>query len=128
MTNPPEPEKQAGFIPPHGGYDKLKGYQMSVLVAANTMLCLVHQTNYLLDQLLHQLEQAFLQEGGFTERLYKARQQARALPPRPSFKRNRTNMTDQAAQPPNPPGPSNAVPPKQSAPRANLDRAFKGEL
>jgi four helix bundle suffix protein len=58
-------------------------------VAANTMLCLINQTNYLLDQLLRQLEQAFLQEGGFTERLYKARQQARALPPRPSFQRRR---------------------------------------
>ena len=49
-------------------------------VAANTMLCLVHQTNYLLDQQLRQLERAFLQEGGFTERLYRARQQARQWP------------------------------------------------
>jgi restriction system protein len=49
-------------------------------VAANTMLCLVHQTNYLLDQQLRQLEQAFLKEGGFTERLYKARQNARQHP------------------------------------------------
>ena len=46
-------------------------------VAANTMLCLVHQTNYLVDQQLRHLEQAFLRDGGFTERLYKARQQAR---------------------------------------------------
>jgi len=42
-------------------------------VAANTMLCLIHQTNYLLDQQLRQLERAFLEEGGFTERLYKTR-------------------------------------------------------
>jgi four helix bundle suffix protein len=42
-------------------------------MAANAMLCLVHQTNYLLDQQLRQLEQAFLKEGGFTERLYQAR-------------------------------------------------------
>jgi restriction system protein len=81
-------------------------------VAANTMLCLVHQTNYLLDQLLRQLEQAFLREGGFTERLYQARQQARALPPRPSFKRNRTNRTDPASLQPNPPNPSYPAPPK----------------
>lgn len=46
-------------------------------VAANTLICLIHQTNYLLDQQLRQLEQAFLQEGGFTERLYKARTAAR---------------------------------------------------
>jgi len=46
-------------------------------VAANTIICLIHQTNYLLDQQLRQLEKAFLYEGGFTERLYKARVAAR---------------------------------------------------
>jgi len=42
-------------------------------VAANTVICLIHQTNYLLDQQLRQLERAFLQDGGFTERLYRER-------------------------------------------------------
>jgi four helix bundle suffix protein len=37
------------------------------------MLCLIHQTNYLLDQQLRQLEHAFVEEGRFTERLYKTR-------------------------------------------------------
>ncbi len=46
-------------------------------VAANTLLCLIHQTNYLLDQQLRALEKAFLKEGGFTERLYRTRTQAR---------------------------------------------------
>ena len=46
-------------------------------VAANTMACLLHQTNYLLDQQLRALEKVFLEEGGFTERLYRTRQQAR---------------------------------------------------
>ena len=46
-------------------------------VAANTLICLVNQTNYLLDQQLRQLEQQFLEEGGFTEKLYRARSQAR---------------------------------------------------
>lgn len=45
-------------------------------VAANTMICLIHQTSYLLDRLLRQLEQRFLSEGGFTERLYAARKNA----------------------------------------------------
>lgn len=45
--------------------------------AANTLICLVHQTNFLLDKLLRQLEQRFLQEGGFTEKLYRARVRAR---------------------------------------------------
>jgi len=50
-------------------------------VAANTIVCLIHQTNYLLDQQLRQLEKAFLQEGGFTERLYRARSTARRRKP-----------------------------------------------
>jgi len=46
-------------------------------IAANTMVCLIHQTNYLLDQQLRVLEKAFLKEGGFTEKLYRARTQMR---------------------------------------------------
>ena len=46
-------------------------------VAANTLICLIHQSNYLLDLLLRQLEQQFLEEGGFTEKLYRTRSQAR---------------------------------------------------
>lgn len=45
--------------------------------AANTVICLIHQTNYLLDQQLRQLEKAFLQDGGFTERLYHTRRRSR---------------------------------------------------
>ena len=41
--------------------------------AANTLICLIHQANYLLDQQLRALEEKFLEEGGFTERLYKKR-------------------------------------------------------
>ena len=39
-------------------------------IAANTIICLIHQTNYLLDKQLEQLETAFLRDGGFKERLY----------------------------------------------------------
>ena len=46
-------------------------------VAANTMVCLVHQTNYLLDRQLRALEKDFLKDGGFTERLYRTRSQMR---------------------------------------------------
>lgn len=48
--------------------------ESSAQVAANTLICLIHQANYLLDQLLKQLEQQFLTEGGFTEKLYHSRQ------------------------------------------------------
>ncbi len=46
-------------------------------VAANTLICLVHQTNFLLDQQLRQLENQFLEQGGFTEKLYRARQRSK---------------------------------------------------
>ncbi len=46
-------------------------------IAANTMICLIHQTNYLLDRQLRALEKEFLKEGGFTEKLYRARTQMR---------------------------------------------------
>ncbi len=46
--------------------------------AAKTILCLVHQTNYLLDQQLRTLERGFLEEGGSTEKLYRARVEARS--------------------------------------------------
>jgi restriction system protein len=49
----------------------------SAEIAANAAICLVHQTNYLLDQQLRALEKEFLREGGFTEKLYHARFQMR---------------------------------------------------
>lgn len=41
--------------------------------AANILICLIHQTNYLLDQQLRQLEKAFLEQGGFREAMTHAR-------------------------------------------------------
>ncbi len=46
-------------------------------VAANTIICVIHQANYLLDRQLRALEEQFLNEGGFTERLYRARSERR---------------------------------------------------
>jgi four helix bundle suffix protein len=51
--------------------------QSSPETAVNTMICLIHQTNYLLDQQLRTLEKDFLKEGGFTERLYRTRAEMR---------------------------------------------------
>jgi len=45
--------------------------------AANMLICIIHQTNYLLDQQLKKLSQEFLQQGGFMERLYNKRQDYR---------------------------------------------------
>jgi len=41
--------------------------------AANCLICLIHQANYLLDRQLQALEKAFITEGGFTENLFKSR-------------------------------------------------------
>ncbi len=49
----------------------------SAEVAANTLICLINQASYLLGRQLQKLEEKFLSEGGFTERLYKARTEAR---------------------------------------------------
>ena len=46
-------------------------------VVANILICLIHQTNYLLDQQLRQLEQAFLKKGGLRERMTRARLRSR---------------------------------------------------
>lgn len=46
-------------------------------VIANIAICLIHQTNYLLDRQLRSLEQSFLREGGLRERMTRARLQAR---------------------------------------------------
>ena len=45
--------------------------------AANTLICLVNQASYLLGRQLQTLEQQFLNEGGFTERLYTERSRSR---------------------------------------------------
>lgn len=46
-------------------------------VAANTLICLINQASYLLRRQLQGLERQFLEEGGFTERLYRERQARR---------------------------------------------------
>ena len=52
-------------------------------VVANILICLIHQTNYLLDQQLRRLEQDFLEQGGLRERMTRARLAARSkAPPR----------------------------------------------
>jgi four helix bundle suffix protein len=52
-------------------------------VVANIALCLIHQTNYLLDQQLRRLEKDFLKEGGLRERMTRARLQHRNQPKKP---------------------------------------------
>jgi len=55
-------------------------------MAANCLICLIHQANYLLDRQLGALGKSFLEEGGFTEKLYQKRTAYRT--------NNWTNRTD----------------------------------
>lgn len=47
-------------------------------LAGNAMLCAVNQAAYLLRRLMERQSRDFVEQGGFTERLYEARTQARA--------------------------------------------------
>ena len=47
-------------------------------VVANILICLIHQTNYLLDQQLRRLEKEFLERGGLRENMTRARLEHRA--------------------------------------------------
>ena len=47
-------------------------------LVANILICLIHQTNYLLDQLIRKLEKSFVEEGGLRERMTRARLAERA--------------------------------------------------
>ena len=93
--------KTDSLISPHGGYEKLESFKSATIVydgtvdscrkyrsyvtykthvqspeaAANCLICLTHQVNYLLDQQLRALEKQFLEGGGFTERLYRIRKE-----------------------------------------------------
>jgi restriction system protein len=49
-------------------------------VAANTLVCMINQASFLLRRQLQRLEEQFLEEGGFTERLYRERQVRRREP------------------------------------------------
>jgi four helix bundle suffix protein len=45
----------------------------SLEVVVNTIICLIHQANYLLDQQIRRLEELFIKEGGIREKMLKAR-------------------------------------------------------
>ena len=61
--------------PSHSPYDLFRPFieTRPPEVAANIIICLIHQTNYLLDQQLRQLEKAFVKHGGLREAMTRAR-------------------------------------------------------
>jgi restriction system protein len=67
--------------------------------AANTLLCLINQASYLIHRQLDRLEQDFLEHGGFTERLYTVRSQARQQQSDRSDKSDQSDRSDTPACP-----------------------------
>lgn len=58
---------------PYNCYKFYKDYNSSGELAANAMICLINQTNQLLDQKLRWMEEQFVKGGGFRENLFKKR-------------------------------------------------------
>jgi four helix bundle suffix protein len=65
---------------PNLSYESYRSYvdTRPAQIVANILICLIHQTNYLLDQQIRRLEQDFLKEGGLRERMTRARLAARS--------------------------------------------------
>jgi four helix bundle suffix protein len=60
---------------PDGTYETYRTYveTRSAEVVANIAICLIHQTNFLLDRQIRRLEQDFVKEGGLRERMTRSR-------------------------------------------------------
>ncbi len=75
-----------GLPPEQAGRPRLTGLngltqfvaQAAPEIAGNAMLCAVNQAAYLLRKLMERQTRDFVEQGGFTERLYEARTKARA--------------------------------------------------
>lgn len=80
----PKDHPKAKFIrnltyTPGKSYQTYKPYieEKTLETAANTMLCLINQCTFLLRRLLKRYGEDFLNEGGFTEKLYRERKKRR---------------------------------------------------
>lgn len=64
----------------NGSYESYRTYLETrpPEVVANILICLIHQTNFLLDRLLARLEADFLKGGGLRERMTRARLRSRS--------------------------------------------------
>jgi four helix bundle suffix protein len=64
---------------PDATYERYREFceTRSLEVVANIAICLIHQTNYLLDRQIRRLESDFVKEGGLRERMIRARRQHR---------------------------------------------------
>ena len=56
-------------------YNDYQAYINNPETASNAMVCLINQTNQLLDQKLRWIQEKFIKEGGFRENLFKKRKE-----------------------------------------------------
>lgn len=93
-TDPTDPTDQSDAE--HAAlYDKwLK--QDDPAIIANTMICLINQVNFLLDRQIATLEEQFVEDGGYSEKLAAARLAARSA--RKSDPSDPTDPSDQIPQ------------------------------
>ena len=95
----------------HAAYAQWLDHADSTVVA-NAIICLIHQTNYLLDQQIRALERDFIHEGGYSEQLAAARIQHRQQ------QQNRTDHSDPSNQ-------SDAKPPSPACPLCGKPLALR---
>lgn len=69
-SDPSHPSNQSN---PSDPSDLYSFSDLPAEILANTLICLINQTSYLLWQQMKTLEKDFLNHGGFTERMYNAR-------------------------------------------------------
>ena len=72
--NSPQARQIRGLVyNSYKSYNNYKDYISSPTPAANSMICLINQTNLLLDSTLRKAREAFVKDGGFRENLLKDR-------------------------------------------------------
>ena len=72
--NSPEAEKVRKLVyRSNWSYRSYRPYLSKPDLAANAIICLINQTNYLLDRQINTLREKFLSEGGWTEQMFKER-------------------------------------------------------
>lgn len=54
-------------------YKTYRSYMSKPEIAANCIICLIHQANFLLDKQLQALEKSFISQGGYNEELFRRR-------------------------------------------------------
>jgi four helix bundle suffix protein len=98
------------------------------VIRANTLICLIHQANFLLDQTLRELGEKFVEEGGFTERLATLRAARRAVAGshHPPYQSHPPNQSEPFPAPPDCPQCGQPMRQRTAAKGRNAGKPFWG--